>query len=253
LDQHTATADPKEKPALFDADHEIAKTMVLEQLVSIQACTATFAQYFSKCDSNEFEGASAIFHELDPVEKGLDRWLTALRSGEMNERACAENLHGSLAMLTHLTEIFIKDPLRVLPFTLRGLVSGVEICMDSYSTLSDILKKQMPPDVSPEDGLLYDLLKRTETLQQSAQTAKALTGKLGRSVDEMKSRGLSVEIRHVHSFEGCFQEVKMLTECYRRVCVSLSSTDKRSYRSFQKCSCSQPASTHKVCRLVWML
>jgi dynactin 1 len=94
MEQHTASADPKSKPASFDADHAIAKTHVLEQLVHIQSLTTTFAQYFSKCDSKEFEGASAIFHELEPVEKGLDRWLTSLRSGEMNEIACSESLHG---------------------------------------------------------------------------------------------------------------------------------------------------------------
>jgi dynactin 1 len=93
-EQHTASADPKSKPSSFDADHAISRTLVLEQLSQIQAVTATFAQYFSKCDSAEFEGASAIFHELDPVEKGLDRWLASLRNGEMNERACSENLHG---------------------------------------------------------------------------------------------------------------------------------------------------------------
>ena len=97
-EQHTATADPKSKPASFDADHAIARTLVMEQLVHIQSLTATFAQYFSKCDSKEFEGASAIFHELDPVEKNLDRWLTSLRSGEMNERTCAENLHGYFSL-----------------------------------------------------------------------------------------------------------------------------------------------------------
>jgi dynactin 1 len=94
VEQHTATADPKSKPASFDADHAIARTLVLEQLVQIQSLTSRFAQYFSKCNAKEFEGASAIFHELDPVEKGLDRWLASLRSGEMNERACSESLHG---------------------------------------------------------------------------------------------------------------------------------------------------------------
>jgi dynactin 1 len=99
LEQHTVTADPKLKPSSFDADHAIARTLVVEQLAQIQSITSTFAQYFSKCSSKEFEGASAIFHELDPVEKGLDRWLENLRSGEMNERACSESLHGYPGLL----------------------------------------------------------------------------------------------------------------------------------------------------------
>src|SRR5947207_1516127 len=60
MEQHTATADPKSKPASFDADHAIARTLVMEQLINMQSLTSTFAQYFSKCDSKEFEGASAI-------------------------------------------------------------------------------------------------------------------------------------------------------------------------------------------------
>lgn len=204
----------------------------MEQLVYIQSLTSTFAQYFSKCDSKEFEGASAIFHELDPVEKNLDRWLTSLRSGEMNERSCAENLHGlssleksvdgrSLAMLVHLVEIFIKDPLRVVPHTLRGLVSSIDVCLDSFSALYNVLRVQMPQDVDPEDGLIYDVRRKTETLSQSAQNAKVLAGKLGRSLDEMKSRGLTVEMKHANALERCYQEVRTMTECYRKVRFSV--------------------------------
>jgi hypothetical protein len=120
-------------------------------------------------------------------------------------------------MLAHLVEIFIKDPLRVVPHSLRGLVSSIDVCMDTFSSLYNVLRIQMPQDVEPEDGLIYDILQKSETLGQFAQTAKVLAGKLGRSVDEMKSRGLTVEMRHVTALEGCYQEVKRLTECYRKV------------------------------------
>ena len=120
-------------------------------------------------------------------------------------------------MLAHLVEIFIKDPLRVVPHTLRGLVSALETSMESFSSLHSILRVQMPQNVDPEDGLVYDVVRKSENLGQIAQTAKVLAGKLGRSVDEMKSRGLTVEPRHVHALDGCLQDVKSLTECYRKV------------------------------------
>ena len=120
-------------------------------------------------------------------------------------------------MLAHLVEIFIKDPLRVVPYTLRGLVTSIDVCMDSFSSLYSVLRIQMPQNVDPEDGMIYNLLQKAEKLGQSAQTAKMLLGKLRRNVDEMKSRGLIVELRHVNSVEACFQEVKSLTECYRKV------------------------------------
>lgn len=119
-------------------------------------------------------------------------------------------------MLAHLVEIFIKDPIRVVPYTLRGLVSAIDVSMDSFSSLFNVLRVQMPQNVDPEDGLIYDVLQKSEILGQSAQRAKVLAGKLGRSVDEMKSRGLTVEMRHINALEGCFQKVKTLTECYRK-------------------------------------
>ena len=128
-------------------------------------------------------------------------------------------------MLAHLVEIFVKDPLRIVPFTLRGIVSGIEVCMDTFSALYTILKLQMPQNISAEDGLVYDVLKKGETLGQSAQTAKLLSVKLGRSVDEMKSRGLTVEPRHVHNLDGCYQEIKAWTQCYRIVQVSFCIAD----------------------------
>jgi hypothetical protein len=135
----------------------------------------------------------------------------------MNEIACSENLHGSLAMLAHLVEIFIKDPVRVVPFTLRGVVSGIEVCLDSVPALGTVLRVQMPQEVEVEDGLIYDVLTKSEGLTQAAMSVKVLVGKLGRGVDEMRSRGLSVELRHVNSFEVCRQDVKTVAECYRKV------------------------------------
>jgi hypothetical protein len=120
-------------------------------------------------------------------------------------------------MLMHLVEIFIKDPLRVVPNTLRGLVSAIEVCMETFSSLHNVLRVQMPQDVDPEDGLIYDVLRKSESLGQAAQTAKVLAGKLGRGVDEMKSRGLTIELRHVNSLDGCYQEAKSLSDCYRKV------------------------------------
>jgi|SRR5579862_3845965 len=120
-------------------------------------------------------------------------------------------------MLAHLVEIFIKDPLRVLPFTLRGMVSAIDTCLESFSSLYMVLRVQMPQDIRPEDGLIYDLQEKAETLAQVAQTARVLNGKLGRSVDDMKSQGLTIELRHVHTMENCHQELKTYTNCYRKV------------------------------------
>jgi hypothetical protein len=120
-------------------------------------------------------------------------------------------------MLNHLVEIFIKDPLRVVPFTLRGLVSAIDVGLETFSSLGTVLRLQMPQDISPEDGLIYDLLRKSETLSQSAQTAKVLNGKLTRGVDDLKSQGLTIELRHVHSLDNCFQELKTFTDCYRKV------------------------------------
>jgi hypothetical protein len=120
-------------------------------------------------------------------------------------------------MLKHLVEIFIKDPLRVVPFTLRGLVSGIDVCLETFSALGTVLRVQMPQDISPEDGLIYDILRKSETLSQSAQTAKVVNAKLTRSIDDLRSRGLTIELRHVHSLDNGFQELKTFTDCYRKV------------------------------------
>ena len=120
-------------------------------------------------------------------------------------------------MLVHLVEIFIKDPLRVVPWTLSGLVSSMEMCMDTFPALYNVLKVQMPKDIDAEDGLIYDVLRKSEGVSQAAQTAKGLAGKLGRSVDEMRSRGLTLELRHVASVDGCYQQVKGLADLYRMV------------------------------------
>ena len=75
----------------------------------------------------------------------------------------------------------------------------------------------MPQELSPEDGFIYDIHHQTESLAQAAQNAKVLNGKFGRGVDEMKSQGLTIELRHVHTLENCHQELKSLADCYRKV------------------------------------
>lgn len=168
----------------------------------------------------------------------------------MNEIACSENLHGSLAMLSHLVEIFIKDPVRVVPFMLRGVVSVIEVGLETVPVLGAVLRVQMPQEVDMEDGLIYDVLKKSEGLTQTAMQAKVLVGKLGRGVDEMRSRGLSVEMRHVNSFEVCRQDVKAVTECYRRVVIMEFVSDGRSYRNCPRCHYIQPRSILRLCKIV---
>ena len=168
----------------------------------------------------------------------------------MNELACSENLHGSLAMLHHLVEIFIKDPVRVVPFILRGVVSGMEVCLETVPALGAVLRVQMPRDVDVEDGLIYDVLRKSEGLTQAAVSAKVLVGKLGRGVDEMRSRGLSLEARHVNSFEVCRQDVKAVTECYRKVLRCLFVSNGRLFRSCPRCRSIQLRSILKGCKHV---
>ena len=151
----------------------------------------------------------------------------------------------SLAMLMHLVEIFIKDPLRVVPYTLRGLVGSIDVSLDSFSALYNVLRVQMPQDVGPEDGLIYDVLRKTETLSHSAQSAKVMATKLGRSIDEMKSRGLTVEMKHVNALEGCYQELRIMTGSYRKVYPSLIFSDNRRFRNSQKCRSILPRSILK--------
>ena len=122
-------------------------------------------------------------------------------------------------MLAHLVEIFIKDPLRVVPFTLRGYVSGIDVCLDTFSSLYHVLRVQMPQDISAEDGLIYDLQQKVDALAQAAQSAKVLNGKLGRGVDEMNNQGLTVELRHLLSLEKCLQQLKTCADCYRKVTI----------------------------------
>lgn len=79
----------------------------------------------------------------------------------------------------------------------------------------------MPQNVDQEDGLMYDVLRKSENLGQSAQTAKLLAGKVGRGVDDMMNHGLTVEIRHVNALDGCYQDIKAMTDCYRNVILRL--------------------------------
>jgi hypothetical protein len=153
-------------------------------------------------------------------------------------------------MLAHLVEIFIKDPLRVVPWTLRGLVSSMDVCLDSFTGLYGVLKVQMPKDIDVEDGLIYDVLRKSEGVSQGAQTTKGLVGKLGRSVDEMRSRGLTVELRHVGTVDGCYQQIKGLADCYRKVCLFPGKSDGRWYPNSLKSNCIQPRSTLKPSRIV---
>jgi hypothetical protein len=124
-------------------------------------------------------------------------------------------------MLAHLVEIFIRDPLRVVPFTLRGIVNAIDTCLETFSSLYSVLRTQMPQDICPEDGLIYDIQQKADALSHAAQSAKVLNGKLSRGVEEMKSQGLAVEPRHAQAMENCLQDVKSCSDCYRKV-ISVS-------------------------------
>ncbi|KKA18660.1 hypothetical protein T310_7380 [Rasamsonia emersonii CBS 393.64] len=201
-------------------ENAFASYDVLEKLLWISCVCDRFVQFVTSCTPEQFATFERALYELEPVERTLNSWIDALKKNEINEKKCAVELQRSIALMTHLAETLIPVELATYAdeIYMRAVLiqAYLEHTASALSRLKSYLQAKLPaPAEDDEEGLF--LFNKTDALVNQARGLKVVITKVIRSLDELKSRALSLSGDAAGPFETTEEAAKALSELARQL------------------------------------
>lgn len=185
---------------------------VLDKLTWIAAMADRFVNSICSCSAEDFVRFEAALYELEPVERALNGYIDNVRRDDLKARQMAEELQRSVAVMSHLATLHIKDDLAshaddLLMRTqyLRSQLESMAVALQLSQSLVESNVAKANDDAEAEDGNASDLaiiLNRADTLANHARSAKVMVGKAHRSLGELQARSLTLDVSHKDAFDS---------------------------------------------------
>ena len=196
----------------------------LDKLTWVSAMCDRFVNAISHCTLEEFAKYEGALYELEPVERALNAWIDGLRRDDLKEKQCASELQRTIALMSHLGEVHISDGLESFAdeVHMKSLLmqSQLESAAITFGVIKDMVQRVVPP--SEEDGELdQHFARKCDAVISQTRSAKVVVSKAVRSLEDLKSRSLSLTQDTAEIFEQCENASQELAEMARRVGADL--------------------------------
>ncbi|CAH0019666.1 unnamed protein product [Clonostachys rhizophaga] len=212
------------KPDPGHEDDTIAGCDALDKLVWVSSTCDRFVNNISHCSIEQFTRYQNALHELEPVERALNSWIDGLRRDELKVQKCADELHRTMALMTHLAEVHIVDELPSFADELhtKSLViqSHLESAAVVFTTVRDMAQRAVPSE-GEENELAQHFAKRTDLVITQTRGTKVIAGKIVRALEELKDRSLSLLPETREAFEQCESMTEELAGLARQIGVGV--------------------------------
>ncbi|KAK4056088.1 hypothetical protein OIO90_002819 [Microbotryomycetes sp. JL221] len=168
-----------------------------------------FASVLRRCDPDAFIKMGQIHVEVVPTEKRIDAYIDALRKESLVEVDCAHEVAGLVAQLEHLAELYLQGSALELAERQLAFVSVVDLDFDTIAAATGFAK-QAVAIVQKESDALVDASEEdmdvafyqpVQNLINQARTAKAVTKKLLRKMQELIGSSSALALEHAAAFE----------------------------------------------------
>nr|POE65871.1 dynactin [Quercus suber] len=208
-----------------------AASEVIDKLAWIVAMSERFVKSISGCSIHEFTQYESALYELEPVERALNNYIDSIRQEELKAKDMAKELQRSIAVMSHLASIHIKDDLVShadhLLMRTQCLQSQLESTASALTILQSLVEtnvKSSGSEEEDEDNASLDVAlipNRAETLIAHARTAKVMAGKADRSLADLATRFLTLETSCIAYFDSAEAISTQVTEYTRHAGVAL--------------------------------
>lgn len=194
----------------FD-ENVFAACGVLDKLTWMSGMAERFVNSICSCSVEEFANYEGALYELEPVERALNSYIDGLRRDELKERDMAEELQRSIAVMSHLASLHVKEDLAshaddLLTRSLY-LQSQLESTASSLGLTRTLVESKLPKPIEDEDDEDEDgpsdvsiILNRAEALISHARSAKVMAGKTHRALSDLQARSLTLEATCTETF-----------------------------------------------------
>ncbi|KAK3696135.1 hypothetical protein LTR37_018106 [Vermiconidia calcicola] len=186
---------------------------VLDKLIWISAVAERFVNSICACTVEEFTHYESALYELEPVERALNGYIEGLRREELKEREMGQELQRSIAVMSHLASLHIKDDLANHADHLLMRTQCLQSQLESAATALQLAKGLIESHVSAspgegeedDEGSASDLaiiLTRADKLVDHVRSAKVMAGKTHRSLADLQARSLTLDTNCADAFDS---------------------------------------------------
>ncbi|KAI5846571.1 dynein associated protein-domain-containing protein [Morchella snyderi] len=209
------------------AGHEeslMAACNMCDKLTWVSAMCDRFVNCISGCSSQQFARFQGALYELDPVERALNGWIEGLRKDDLKEKQCVAELQRTMALMSHLGEIHLKNDLEGFASDLHMRVLLMQSYMESTAAamaqIKLMVQSKLPTSIEEgdsENDIASSFAKRADAIVSNSRSAKVIIGKILRSLNDFQTRSLSLTQDKLGNFTACEDSTKRLADYARAI------------------------------------
>jgi dynactin 1 len=187
-------------------DDIFAACDVLDKLTWVAAMCDRFINAISHCSVEQFAKYEGAMYELEPVERALNAWIDGLRRDELKHKQCASELQRTIALMSHLSEVHISQSLESYADDVHMRALLMQSHLESAATALSAAKTMVTNAIQvkeEEDELAQHFTRRIDAIISQTRSAKVIVGKTVRSLEDLKSRSLSLTPDTIQNFDHC--------------------------------------------------
>lgn len=173
---------------------------ILDKLTLVSLTCNRFINNIEMCDLEAFRRLGGASYELEPVERAFNAWVDGLKRDELKGEQCAMELQRSIALMSHLAEVHIGESLVHYANEVNMRATMIQSYLDNSATALSHIKSISEATVATtsiesdeENTDREEYLRKMDALVSQTRSAKVISSKAVRQLQDLKSRSLTLE------------------------------------------------------------
>ncbi len=181
---------------------------VLDKLTWVSSTCNRFINNIETCDLEAFRRLGGASYELEPVERAFNMWIDGLKRDELRSEQCSMELQRSVALMSHLAEVHISedlghyaDEVNLRATMMQSYLETSAIALSHMKSVSEAKVPTTSIESDEENTDCEEFFRKMDALISQARSAKVMTSKAIRQLQDLRSRSLTLEPQTLNTVE----------------------------------------------------
>lgn len=173
---------------------------ILDKLTWVSSTCNRFINNIETCDLEAFRRLGGASYELEPVERAFNSWVDGLKRDELKGEQCALELQRSIALMSHLAEVHISedlvhyaDEIDMRATMMQSYLENSATALSHIKSMSEGKASTTSMESDEENTDFEEFLRKMDALISQTRSAKVISSKAIRQLQDLKSRSLTLE------------------------------------------------------------
>ena len=201
---------------------------ILDKLTWVSSICNRFISNIETCDLEAFRRIGGASYELDPVERAFNVWVDGLKRDEFKSEQCAMELQRSIALMSHLAEVHVgeglahyADEIKMRATMIQSYFENSATALSHIKTVSEAKVSTTSIESDEENTDYEEFIRKLDALISQTRSAKVISSKSIRQLQDLKSRSLTLETSTLGTIETAQNAASELASITRTAGMSV--------------------------------